>query len=129
MILQELIQKKRYGRLQKALADISLLAGSPADAQDHYSTAADLARVSNDWVWAAAALQGLAQAKVSLHPRQLHIPPTLDLTSMHALAELSLPLLGWAVLDCAVPCCAALCCAMLGCPMLCWAVLCCAVLC
>ena len=64
VMLQELVQKKRYGRLQKALADISLLAGSPADAQDHYTTAADLARVSNDWVWAAAALQGLAHAKV-----------------------------------------------------------------
>ena len=62
--MQELVQKKRYGRLQKALADVSLLAGSPADAQDHYTTAADLARVSNDWVWAAAALQGLAHAKV-----------------------------------------------------------------
>ncbi len=58
------MRKKRYGRLQKALADISLLAGSPADAQDHYTTAAELCRVSNDWLWTAAALQGLANAKV-----------------------------------------------------------------
>jgi len=58
------VRKKRYGRLQKALADISLLAGSPADAQDHYTTAAELCRVSNDWLWTAAALQGLANAKV-----------------------------------------------------------------
>ena len=58
------MRKKRYGRLQKALADISLLAGSPADAQDHYNTAAELCRVSNDWLWTAAALQGLANAKV-----------------------------------------------------------------
>ncbi|DBA86334.1 TPA: hypothetical protein ACH3X2_005568 [Trebouxia sp. C0005] len=61
---EELVRKKRYGRLQKALADISLLAGSPADAQDHYITAAELCRVSNDWLWTAAALQGLANAKV-----------------------------------------------------------------
>ena len=58
------MRKKRYGRLQKALADISLLAGSPADAQDHYTTAAELCRVSNDWLWTAAALQGIAHAKV-----------------------------------------------------------------
>lgn len=63
--VQELVRKKRYGRLQKALADISLLAGSPADAQDHYITAAELCRVSNDWLWTAAALQGLANAKVN----------------------------------------------------------------
>ena len=67
VILQELVRKKRYGRLQKALADISLLAGSPADAQDHYNTAAELCRVSNDWLWTAAALQGLANAKVCFH--------------------------------------------------------------
>ena len=64
LLIQELIRKKRYGRLQKALADISLLAGSPADARDHYTTAAELGRVSNDWLWTAAALQGLANAKV-----------------------------------------------------------------
>jgi hypothetical protein len=36
--LQELKTKKRYGRLQKAMGDHCLLAGSPLDAQDHYST-------------------------------------------------------------------------------------------
>ena len=66
--MQELVRKKRYGRLQKALADISLLAGSPADAQDHYTTAAELCRVSNDWLWTAAALQGIAHAKVRTIP-------------------------------------------------------------
>ena len=35
---QELKTKKRYGRLQKAMGDYCLLAGSPLDAQDHYST-------------------------------------------------------------------------------------------
>jgi hypothetical protein len=37
-VLQELKTKKRYGRLQKAMGDHCLLAGSPLDAQDHYST-------------------------------------------------------------------------------------------
>lgn len=36
--MQELKTKKRYGRLQKAMGDHCLLAGSPLDAQDHYST-------------------------------------------------------------------------------------------
>ena len=69
--LQELVRKKRYGRLQKALADVSLLAGSPADAHDHYTTAAELSRVSNDWLWTASALQGLAHAKVNTQ-RSIH---------------------------------------------------------
>ena len=38
---QELKTKKRYGRLQKAMGDYCLLAGSPLDAQDHYSTGVD----------------------------------------------------------------------------------------
>ena len=37
---QELRTKRRYCRLQKAMGDYSLLAGSPLDAQDHYSTGA-----------------------------------------------------------------------------------------
>lgn len=40
--MQELKTKKRYGRLQKAMGDYCLLAGSPLDAQDHYSTGADV---------------------------------------------------------------------------------------
>ncbi len=59
------MRKKRYGRLQKAMGDISLLAGSPSDAFDHYITATELSQTSNDWVWRAAALEGTAQAKVS----------------------------------------------------------------
>ena len=38
LVPQELKTKKRYGRLQKAMGDYCLLAGSPLDAQDHYST-------------------------------------------------------------------------------------------
>ena len=42
---QEIKTKKRYGRLQKAMGDHCLLAGSPLDAQDHYST--------GGWHWGA----------------------------------------------------------------------------
>lgn len=56
--------KRRYARLQKAQGDAALLAGSPADAFDHYTGAIDLARVSNDAVWLAAALEGRITAKV-----------------------------------------------------------------
>ena len=61
---QEIVRKRRYGRLQKAMGDFSLLAGSPADAADHYNTAAELSRICNDSVWCAAALVGMANAKV-----------------------------------------------------------------
>ena len=99
-LLQELVRKKRYGRLQKALADISLLAGSPADAQDHYTTAAELCRVSNDWVWTAAALQGIAHAKVCAipavilpAPRRVHFPRSRSGQCFSCFLQLSYPFL------------------------------------
>ena len=58
-------KKKRYGRLQKAMGDYSLLAGSPTDATDHYQTSADLARSCNDSIWLGAAIEGMAHAKVN----------------------------------------------------------------
>ncbi|KAL4423746.1 hypothetical protein ABPG75_001047 [Micractinium tetrahymenae] len=61
---EELKTKKRYGLLQKAMGDHCLLAGSPLDAQDHYSTAVELGRTTQDWVYLAAALEGYAAAKV-----------------------------------------------------------------
>ena len=60
---QEAQRKRRYGRLQKAMGDISLLAGSPSDAADHYATALELARTCSDAIWAGAALKGIACAK------------------------------------------------------------------
>ena len=62
--MQEMTRKRRYGRLQKAMGDYSLLAGSPVDAADHYNTAAELSRISSDYIWCAAAFIGLANAKV-----------------------------------------------------------------
>ena len=46
------------------MGDTALLAGSPADAADHYNTAVELCRLTNDLVWTSAALEGLAHAKV-----------------------------------------------------------------
>ena len=71
MGLQEMIRKRRYGRCQKAMGDTALLAGSPADAAEHYNTAAELCRLTNDLVWTSAALEGLAHSKVG---RQLGMP-------------------------------------------------------
>ena len=64
-MVQEMTRKRRYGRLQKAMGDYSLLAGSPVDAADHYTTASELSRISSDFIWCAAAFVGLANAKVS----------------------------------------------------------------
>ncbi|KAK9846875.1 hypothetical protein WJX84_009549 [Apatococcus fuscideae] len=61
---EEMIRKRRYGRCQKAMGDTALLAGSPADAAEHYNTAAELCRLTNDLVWTSAALEGLAHSKV-----------------------------------------------------------------
>lgn len=62
---QELLRKRRFGRLQKVMGDYSLLAGSPGDAIEKYQAAADLARASSDFIWAGASLEGLAHARVS----------------------------------------------------------------
>ena len=61
---EETVRRRRYGRLTKALGDAALLAGSPADALTHYCAAVDLSRGSGDGVWAAAALEGAASAKL-----------------------------------------------------------------
>ena len=59
------------------MGDTALLAGSPADAADHYGVAAELARNCSDWIWCAAALQGLAHAKAR------PAPVAVDLTLMY----------------------------------------------
>jgi hypothetical protein len=46
------------------MGDYALLSGSPLDAAEHYSTAADLGRASQDWIFAAAALEGYLSAKL-----------------------------------------------------------------
>lgn len=56
--------KRRYARAQKIMGDVALLAGSPLDAADHYTTAAELARVCMDHVWSASAMEGYLAAKL-----------------------------------------------------------------
>ncbi|KAJ6928254.1 LOW QUALITY PROTEIN: trafficking protein particle complex II-specific subunit 120 [Populus alba x Populus x berolinensis] len=50
-------KKRRLGRAQKTIGDYCLLAGSPVDANAHYSTALDLARLTTDYFWYAGALE------------------------------------------------------------------------
>lgn len=82
---QDMALKRRYARLQKAQGDVALLAGSPADAFDHYTGAIDLARVSNDAVWLAAALEGRVTAKVctlcSVYATSSILPQLVDLAT------------------------------------------------
>lgn len=62
--LQEVKQRRRHTRLEKLLGDWCLLAGSPKDSLEHYMTCVELAKLSGDVVWSAAALEGIAEAKV-----------------------------------------------------------------
>uniref|UniRef100_A0A2P2L027 Trafficking protein particle complex II-specific subunit 120 homolog n=1 Tax=Rhizophora mucronata TaxID=61149 RepID=A0A2P2L027_RHIMU len=51
-------KKRRLARAQKTIGDYCLLAGSPVDADAHYSTALELARLTGDFFWLAGALEG-----------------------------------------------------------------------
>ncbi|MQL91900.1 hypothetical protein Taro_024515 [Colocasia esculenta] len=55
-------KKKRLGRAQKTIGDYCLLAGSPVDANAHYTTAIELARLTGDVFWHAGALEGSVSA-------------------------------------------------------------------
>ncbi|BFI25493.1 trafficking protein particle complex subunit 9 [Marchantia polymorpha subsp. ruderalis] len=57
-------KKRRLGRVQKTIGDYCLLAGSPVDANAHYSTAIDLARLTGDLFWHAGAIEGSVSALV-----------------------------------------------------------------
>ncbi|KAG6534749.1 hypothetical protein ZIOFF_008652 [Zingiber officinale] len=50
-------KKRRLARAQKTIGDFCLLAGSPVDANAHYSTSIDLARLTGDVFWHAGALE------------------------------------------------------------------------
>ena len=82
--VQELLKKRRIGRLQKSMGDYSLLAGSAVDAADHYQTAADLARACNDFIWLGGAIEGIAHARVRSarrSPSVLTVSPAVSVTS------------------------------------------------
>lgn len=57
--------RRRHTRMQKLFGDWSMLAGSPRDAYEHYNTCVELSRYCGDPVWGAAAVEGMADAKVS----------------------------------------------------------------
>ena len=51
-------KKRKNARAQKAIGDYCILAGSPADANGHYTTALELCRMTGDYFWYAGALEG-----------------------------------------------------------------------
>lgn len=58
--------KRELGRREKLAADLSLLAGSPMDAYERYSRAAELCKTSPDPLWYASALEGCAAAHIAM---------------------------------------------------------------
>ncbi|GMH32365.1 hypothetical protein BSKO_00199 [Bryopsis sp. KO-2023] len=61
---EEVKQRRKHTRLEKLLGDWCLLGGSPQDALEHFTQCMELAKLSGDVVWSAAALEGIAEAKV-----------------------------------------------------------------
>ncbi|KAI3512312.1 hypothetical protein L1887_19627 [Cichorium endivia] len=55
-------RKRRDARAHKTIGDYCLLAGSPVDANNHYSDALELARTIGDYFWYAGALEGSVSA-------------------------------------------------------------------
>ena len=62
----EAMKKRDVGRREKLAADLSLLAGSPMDAYERYSRAAEMCKASPDPLWYAAALEGCAAAHIAM---------------------------------------------------------------
>jgi len=61
------MMKREIARREKYAADLSLLAGSPLDAYDRYTKAADLCKTScPDPLWFASAVIGIASAHVAM---------------------------------------------------------------
>lgn len=61
------MMKREVARREKYAADLSLLAGSPLDAYDRYTKAADLCKTScPDPLWYASAVAGIASAHVAM---------------------------------------------------------------
>ncbi|KAL9231508.1 hypothetical protein vseg_006731 [Gypsophila vaccaria] len=69
-------KKRRLGRAQKTIGDYCLLAASPVDANAHYNTALELARLTGDFFWYAGALEGSVCAL--LMDRMGHRDPALE---------------------------------------------------
>ncbi|KAG6420395.1 hypothetical protein SASPL_116921 [Salvia splendens] len=69
-------KKRRLGRAQKTIGDYCLLAGSPVDANAHYSTSLELTRLTADFFWYAGAMEGSVCAL--LMDRMGHKDPVLE---------------------------------------------------
>ncbi|KAL7596514.1 hypothetical protein Lser_V15G31302 [Lactuca serriola] len=69
-------KKRRLGRAQKTTGDYCLLAGSPVDANAHYSTALELARLTGDYFWYAGAMEGGVCAL--LMDKAVHRDPAIE---------------------------------------------------
>ncbi|CAG9112030.1 unnamed protein product [Plutella xylostella] len=66
------------GRVTKSLGDLSLQAGLAADSLALYHAAADTLRAVNDWLWLAAANEGLCAASAILLYPNLRNPTTFQ---------------------------------------------------
>lgn len=53
--------------MSKHLGDLCLQAGLPIDALSHYNTAVNTLQAVNDWLWLAAALEGLCATSAIIH--------------------------------------------------------------
>ena len=60
------LTKRDHARRQKLAADLSLLAGSPIDAYERYTNAAELTKSNEDPLWYASALEGCATSFVAM---------------------------------------------------------------
>lgn len=58
--------KRNSARREKYSADLALLAGSPLDAYDRYTRAAEYTKSVHDYVWYAACLEGMATSFVAM---------------------------------------------------------------
>lgn len=62
-------RKKCLGRMRKHIADLSLLAGLPVEALQHYLSAIEQLKAANDKLWLASAIEGYcATSLVLLYP-------------------------------------------------------------
>lgn len=59
-------RKRCLGRMTKHLGDLSLQAGLATEALSYYSSAVDILKAVNDWLWLGGAYEGLCAASVVL---------------------------------------------------------------
>ncbi|XP_030020287.2 protein brunelleschi [Manduca sexta] len=71
-------KKRCMGRVTKNLADLTLQAGLVADSLSLYHSAAEILKSVNDWLWLAAAKEGLCAASAILLYPNLRNPTTLQ---------------------------------------------------